>query len=436
MKRIFPDYTYGPGPRDRCWWDKTCDLPGFDRLRGDVRCDVVIVGGGFTGVSAALHLAQAGMDVVVLEANRIGWGASGRNGGFCCLGGGIAPDAVLDQRFGRDGRLGWHKAERDAVDLVAHLIDTLDLDVDRHSEGETLLAHRARHVAALETAARQIEENHGVTARIDVPSDVGMGGAFHGALTVPIGFALNPRKYLAGLVAAAHDAGARFFDNSAVTSLSAGAARTAGGLVTADRVILATNGYSSEDVPDWMRARYMPTQSNVLVTRPLTANEQAAQGWTTAQMAYDTRNLLHYFRLMPDGRFLFGMRGGLLAGPRAEARARAMVERDFRRMFPAWRQVEVTHGWSGLVCLTRAFLPYVGPVPQMPGVLAGFAFHGNGVAMGTFAGACLASLAQDQVPDALPEAMRIPPPAFPLGRLRRALMPPVYAGFALADRLL
>ena len=144
MRRIFPDYTYGPGPRDGCWWNETSDLPRFDTLRGEQRCDVVIVGAGFTGVSAALHLAQAGVSVMVLEAEQIGWGASGRNGGFCCLGGGIASDAMLDARFGRIGRLEWRKAERDAVDLVSGLIDSLGLEVDRHSEGETLLAHRAR----------------------------------------------------------------------------------------------------------------------------------------------------------------------------------------------------------------------------------------------------------------------------------------------------
>lgn len=434
MKRIFSDYAYGPGPRAGCWWDATCAIPSFEALEGDTHCDVVIVGGGFTGVSAALHLARAGADVVVVDAAQMGWGASGRNGGFCCLGGGIASDATLDRAFGRHERLAWRRTEAAAVATVARLVDELGLDVDRHSDGETLLAHRARDAQDFEAEARRIEENYGVMARVDNPDSIGMGGPFFQALTTPIGFGLNPRKYLAGLVRAAQQAGVRFHDQTEVTEVRSGYVKTPKGTVRASRIILATNGYSSEDVPAWMRARYMPAQSTVLVTRPLTDAEQQAQGWTSTQMAYDSRHLLHYFRRMPDGRFLFGMRGGLRSGTRAEMRARRAVERDFRSMFPAWRDVEVTHTWSGFVCLARRGLPYVGPVPDHPGVLAGFAFHGNGVAMGTHAGACLAALAQDQMPEHLPAAMQVPPQRFPFGGLRRAIMPPIYAGFALADR--
>ncbi|MEL7091352.1 MAG: FAD-binding oxidoreductase [Pseudomonadota bacterium] len=435
MRRIFSDFAYGPGPRDGCWWDETCDLPLFAPLAGAHRCDVVIVGAGFTGVSAALHLARAGADVIVVDAGRVGWGASGRNGGFCCLGGGVASDAILDRRFGRTERLRYRATERAAVDLVAELIDALGLDVDRHSDGETLLAHRARDARGFDAAARRIEENYGVVAHIEVPAQAGMGGAFHSALTTPIGFGLNPRKYVAGLVAAAVSAGVRFFDQTAVHGVTTEGVETQAGHVRADRVIVATNGYSSEDVPAWMRARYLPVQSNVLVTRPMTDAEQRAQGWTSGQMAYDTRHLLHYFRRLPDNRFLFGRRGGLTASPAAEARARTATEADFRRMFPAWHGVTVTHAWSGLACLSRSLVPFVGPVPDMPGALAGFAYHGNGVAMGTFAGACLATLALGKEPDLWPRAMQTPPERFPAGNLRRALLYPVYAGYAVMDRL-
>jgi len=177
----------------------------------------------------------------------------------------------------------------------------------------------------------------------------------------------------------------------------------------------------------------MPAQSTVLVTRPLLETELHAQGWTTDQMAFDTRNLLHYFRLMPDKRFLFGMRGGLFASSNAEARASAAVLRDFRKMFPEWHNVEVHNIWSGMVCLARNLTPFVGHIPGSKGALAGFAYHGNGVAMGTFSGKILADLALGNTPDLYPEVLRAVPGRFPLGRVRRALMPPIYGLLKLAD---
>lgn len=173
----------------------------------------------------------------------------------------------------------------------------------------------------------------------------------------------------------------------------------------------------------------------MIVTRKLTEDEKASAGWTSDQMAYDTRNLLHYFRLMPDGRFLFGMRGGVLTGAAAEARARKLIRSDFDAMFPAWRDVETTHNWSGMVCVSRDMLPFVGPVPSQRGLWAGLCYHGNGVAMGSYSGALLAQLVQGKTPDMLyPAAVQKPLRRFELGRWRRALMPFAYAGLMLADR--
>ena len=436
MKRIFSQYAYSNGPRDGCWWDETCDMQDHGTLQGSQNCDVAVIGGGFTGISAALHLAQGGASVVLLEAQRVGWGASGRNGGFCCLGGGKASDAYLDRTFGRDGRLEWHQAEKASVELVDDLITTLNIDVDRHSAGETALGHRPRDAADLESEAERIVENYGVTPTL-LPKDQlaahGIAGPFHAGLTTPIGFGLNPRKYLSGLHNAALEAGVRIFERSPAIEIAGNVVRTPGGRVSAERIILATNGYSSEDVPPWMAARYMPSQSTVLITRPLTEDETQAQGWTTDQMAYDTRHLLHYFRLLPDRRFLFGMRGGLKSSALSEQHARNSVARDFRRMFPAWGGVKITHTWSGFVCLARNRLPFVGPVPGQPNVLAGFAYHGNGIAMGSFAGRVLSDLTQGRTPALYPDAIRKPATRFPFGQARRVIMPPVYAALHLQD---
>ncbi|WP_300033207.1 FAD-binding oxidoreductase [uncultured Roseobacter sp.] len=440
MKRIFPAFTYGEGPRQGCWWDETCAIPARPTISEPASADVVVIGGGFTGLSAALHLARKGARVHVFEAKRIGWGASGRNGGFCCLGGAKADDRFLDRKFGKSGRLEWRAAEKAAVDLVGSILTAEKISADRHSRGETALAHRPRDMKSLEAGAASVRENYGVEPALFFRADLadqGMSGPFHGAMTIPIGFGLNPAKYLAGLAAAAERAGALIFDSSPVRSIekAAGGYRLCVGdvRVTANQVVVATNGYSSEDIPGWLTARFLPTQSNVLVTRPLTDKELSDQGWTSDQMSYDTRNLLHYFRLMPDQRFLFGMRGGVFSGPGAEQKARRAVRRDFEQMFPAWAHAESQNSWSGLVSLARSRMPFAGAVPGSPGMWAGLCYHGNGVAMGTLTGSILASLVSGEQPACYPKAMRTPPGKFPLGAARRLLVLPLYAGLRLKD---
>ena len=136
---------------------------------------------------------------------------------------------------------------------------------------------------------------------------------------------------------------------------------------------------------------------------------------------------------MPNETILYGMRGGVFSSVRAEMRARRRVLRDFRRMFPAWQSVEVTHSWSGMVCLARNMLPFAGAVPQAPHLLAGFAYHGNGVAMGTHVGQVLADLALGRSPDSYPDVLRDPARRFPFGPWRRIIMPPLYGAFSLSD---
>ena len=432
MKRLFPEYTYGPGPRNGCWWDETIDTPDWPVQQGDLSVDVAIVGGGFTGLSAALHLAQAGVSVAVLEAETPGWGASGRNGGFCCLGGSKLSSSAMTRRYGVAAAQRYAQAEVDAVNLVADLLNTHKIDADVHSKGETQLAHTPR---AMERLRRGAEASGTLHEPGDLPG-LGFGERFHGGYTNPTGFGLNPRKYLFGLARAARPHGAHLFQRSAVLGIKRGRSgydvQTVSGQVTAETVLICTNGYSSEDVPPWMSGRYMPAQSTVLVTRPLSQAELMAQGWTTDQMSYDTRNLLHYFRLMPDRRFLFGMRGGLRSSPEAEAAIRRKVQQDFARMFPAWADVDVTHMWSGMVCLSRDLVPFAGPVAGQPGLFAGFAYHGNGVAMGTYCGRALSRLVLGQ--DAgLPDPIFRAPGRFPFGSWRRVLMPPAYAFMALRD---
>ena len=440
MKRLYEAYAYGSKPINNCFWNRSVPLPKLPSLTGSLKVDVAVIGAGYTGLSAALLLAQDGVEVAVVDAETPFWGASGRNGGFCCLGGAKASEKTLITRFGEAGKTEFRRCEKAAVNFVADLIARHDIEADCHSKGETVLAHRPRDMTALRRQAADIKNDYGVEAHYISAAHLsahGMTGPFHGAMTIPIGFALNPRKYANGLLGAAQSAGAKVFAHSPVTGLEKHQTfclNTPQGQITAEKVIFATNGYSSDQLPDWMRGRYLPVQSSIIVTRPLTGEEQAAQGWTSPQMAFDSRELLHYFRLMPDGRFLFGMRGGIFATARANRAAARKIKADFRQMFPAWSDIDITDHWSGLVCLTRNLTPYIGPVPNLSGAFAGFAWHGNGIAMGSYAGAILADLLQNKASrHSYPAALKTIPNRFPAAPFRRHLLRPAYAGLALKD---
>jgi glycine/D-amino acid oxidase-like deaminating enzyme len=200
-------------------------------------------------------------------------------------------------------------------------------------------------------------------------------------------------------------------------------------------VIVATGGYPPEALSRDLAGRVLPVLSNIITTRPLTPAEQAAQGWTSTQAVCDSRALLHYFRLLPDGRFLFGGRGGM-GGDQAAADAfRQRLTAEFRATFTAWGEVEITHFWRGLVDLSRDLVPHCAPLTEDASVLMGGAYHGSGVSIGTETGAQLALLAAGRDTPALPGFMRRPAPRFPLPALRKLYLAGAITGYGLKDQL-
>ncbi|WP_439124534.1 NAD(P)/FAD-dependent oxidoreductase [Marivita sp.] len=440
MRRIYEAQAYATP--ETCWWRDTAPPAAQPHLEHDHSTEVVVIGGGFTGLNAALELAQSDVAVTVIDAEQPGWGASGRNGGFCCLGGSKLSGLMISKRFGHQERSAWHAAEHAAVDHVSNLLSDNQIDADRHSDGETLLAHTPKAMRGLTASIADTKAAYGMAPQLHQPEDLrqlGLGGEFHGGMTVPIGFAINPAKYHSGLIQTARKSKVQVFGQTPAVAIRQTDAKwqvtTPKGTITTDKVILTTNGYSSEDVPDWLCARYLPVQSSIIVTRPITKSEQDLQGWTSNQMCYDTRLLLHYFRLMPDGRFLFGMRGGLRATPNAEAALSRKIRADFHALFPAWREIEITHEWSGLLCLMRRLTPFAGAVPDSPGLFAAMGYHGNGVAMGSYLGARLADTVLGRPQKGpFPAFLATPPDRFPLGPMRRLLLSPAYATAAFLDR--
>ena len=427
------------------YWEASAGQIHEDRqLFGEARFDVAVIGAGFTGLSAALTLAEANVQVCVLEANRVGWGASGRNGGFCCLGGGSKlPETTLVRRFGVEETKRFMAFQREAIETVAERISGWNLDVDRHSEGEVYLAHRERDAAGFPEEAAFLNDVFGLGARVlskDSLREQGLNGPeFYGGLHVPQGFALNPLKYVLGLAEAVRRKGGRIFGRTPAEAvlLEDGEwyLRTPHGGVRAKRIVLAGNAYSREDVPRWLGGRLMPVKSSLFVTRPLQPEELAAQGWHSDTMASDTRHLLHYFRLLPDRRFLFGTRGGVFDTPKAQAAMYRAARTDFDRMFPHWSGVQTEYRWYGHVCLTRDLTAYVGPVPNMPGVYACLAYHGSGVALASHCGSKIADMLLGKLqPGDLPAVICQPLRRFPIPALRQLYLQCAYWFYGIVDR--
>ncbi len=445
LKRLYETAACTPDGAIGSYWETTAPTMAGDfvRLSGDQTCDVAIIGSGFTGLSAALRLAgHHGRDVVVVDAGYPGWGASGRNGGFCCVGGDKLSDAAMRRRYGDAETSKYRHAQFEAIDLVADLLKTHAIDADAEHGGELQLAHKAGRLGALQEEADAVRREFGFDARVFDRAGLEAFGAsgpeFHGGILFPKGFGLNPMKYVQGLARAAAAAGARIFAHSPVERLDLEDGRhrleVPGGSITARSVIVATNGYSSENVPREFAGRLLPVLSNILVTRPLSDGELAAQGWSTSIMSFDTRNLLHYFRLLPDRRFLFGGRGGTDAGIGAQASMHALLRHDFERMFPAWSGVEDTHFWSGLACLSYRRVPCIGTIGSHKSAWAGLAYHGNGVSMGTWTGRRLGDLAAGSSSlEEVPAVMRGAPVRFPFPALRLTYLKAAYAYYGLHD---
>ncbi|MEP5068167.1 FAD-binding oxidoreductase [Roseibium sp.] len=426
------------------YWEASVGEIKEDRqLVGEARFDVAIVGAGYTGLSAGLRLAEAGLSVCVLEANRVGWGASGRNGGFCCTGGTKRSDAQLISKFGLEEAKRFLAYQLEAIDTVDDRLARWNLDADRHSKGEVILAHRPRDYAGFAAEAAFQKETFGIEAAVlgpDALKERGLGGPeFHGGLHLPYGFALNPMKYVQALAAQVRRRGGRIFAHTPVTQFEQEGPNwrlaTRYGSVQAEKVILAGNGYSRENAPNWLNGRLLPVMSSVLVTRPLSDGELNEQGWTSDLMAADTRILLHYFRLLPDRRMLFGTRGGIFETPDSLKAMRARSRADFDRMFPAWAHVEADHQWHGHVCLARDLSAYVGAVPDMDGVFASLAYHGSGIAMSSLSGEKVADLALGRIKQLdLPAVISRPLRRFPFPALRQVYLQGAYWAYGLKDR--
>ncbi len=432
MNLLYTNDRQGQYPES--WYAATATpLDPFERLKGETRANVCVIGAGYTGLSAALHLAEAGMDVVLLEAHRVGFGASGRNGGQLGSGQRMEQDD-LEKLMGQgEAAKLWDLAE-DAKDLVKSLIKRHKIDCHL-KPGIMHGCFSAREVAHEHKYVEHLNSRYGYdqitaldpdAAQAICPSPAYVGGSLDmGAGHLhPLGFAL-------GLARAAVAAGVRIFENSVVHDIQQGqnpVVRTDHGRVKCDHVILACNGYLG-GLERKVAARVMPINNFIIATEPL--GDAAAKVLARDVAVADTKFVVNYFRLSHDKRLLFG--GGESYGYKFPRDIIATVKKPMLQIFPHLREAKIDYAWGGTLGITMKRMPYLARLA--PNILTASGYSGHGVGTATHAGALMAQ-AIGGAAAGFDTMARVPAPAFPGGLMMRApLLALAMTWYAMRDRL-
>ncbi len=429
-----PLLNHGPG-RDRdhvaSYWAVTAgDNPGDDGTLGrDLDVDVAIVGAGYTGLSTAYHLARDhGVKAVVLEANRVGWGCSGRNGGHVRPTIGKLSFERVIEKWGLDTAKRVFAETEAALEMTRHLAEQSPDRADLIEGGVLKVAHKPSRTAALQEEMRLLSETFGWRADFldaeTVRRDYMSGPECHGALLLPDCIGIHPLKLTHGVLGLARNAGAAVHTGTPVEEWRRTGDRsvltTPAGAVTATTVALATNGYTAERLHPALSGKLMPVLSHIIVTRPLSDEERDACNFKSLLPMTDTRNINQYYRLLPDNRILFGSRGAPNDDPSSYHRQRQFLATRLARKFPPLAGIEIDFDWNGWVSLTADWIPHVRQIETSPSVFCAVGYGGGGIAYSLLAGKRMAAcIAGDEA--GLPDIPSLTEPykPFPFAPFRR-----------------
>jgi len=399
---------------------------------GQITCDVCVIGGGYTGLSTALHLAEKGVDVVLLEAHRVGWGASGRNGGQVGTGQRVDQDG-LEKLVGMTRARALWDMSLDSVALVKSLIASHAIDCG-YVDGVIHADHRARFVAGSHAYAKKLQKTYDYDkisslSRAEISDHVGTDTYHGGTLDMGAGH-LHPLNFALGLAGAALKAGVRIYENSRVlhlTESNPAKVKTATADISATHVVVAANGYLGHLHPQ-LAQRIMPINNFIVATEPL--DDATARGLIRNNHAVaDSRFVINYFRLSADNRMLFG--GGESYSYKFPGDIKALVRKPMLNVFPQLADTRLDYAWGGTLGITMTRLP---SVVWIGNILSAGGFSGHGVAMATLLGKAMAEALSGK-PANFDLMAQIPTRQFPGGTsLRWPLLVLAMTWAAMRDR--
>jgi glycine/D-amino acid oxidase-like deaminating enzyme len=360
------------------------------------RVDVVVIGAGFTGLSAGRALAKRGATVAVLEAETVGWGASSRNGGMVLTGLKLSTNTLIS-RYGREATRQMYAASLASIDCVEQIVREENIECDFARRGHLEVACKAKHFIefqqAVEVVAREFNHPLRTVPKSELSSEIG-SAIYHGGLVDETSAGVNPARYVAGLAHAAERSGATIFEQARVTSMDRAAnngvvgwkVTTPRGTVHACDVLVATSGYTSGVTPT-LHKKIIPIGSYIIVTEVL-SERLAAELSPRNRMIFDSKNYLYYYRLTPDRRMLFGGRAAFFPETQSTIRTSAEILRaGMIDVYPQLRDTKVEYVWGGTLDFAFDIMPHAG---QIDGMYFSVGYAGHGVAMSTYLGGKIA----------------------------------------------
>jgi glycine/D-amino acid oxidase-like deaminating enzyme len=421
------------------WWDTVENPePGTWSPELGTRHDVAIIGAGYTGLAAARQLARSGASVVVLERERVGWGASSRNAGQVLTGLKLDP-ATLVARFGELRARELFDVSLASMTALESLIHDEAIECEYERTGHIQAAWKPAHFDAFhkeqELLARVFDHSVTLVSRAEQPTEIGTH-LYHGLLVDERSGALNPAKYVQGLFRAAVRSGAVVAEHAGVVSLTrasgAWTVKTTRGQMQATDVFVATNGYTGAVTPALQR-RLVPIGSYIVATQPL-PKATGARLLPTRRMAFDSKHFLFYFRLTGDNRLLFGGRAEFTPPtPDSTRRAAAILRRGLTMVFPELAATPIDYAWGGNVAFARDQMPHAG---QLDGAYYAGGYAGHGIAMATYLGSLMARRIAGETFDHPLLDGRLPAiPLYVLSRGRPWFLPLVGAYYRFRDWL-